>query len=79
MANVQKKIQTLIKESYCIEEVKFDSEIINFFENEAKAAEEQSLYIHPKGITEDIMTAFYSNPQNTTKISNGDFAGSPFK
>jgi hypothetical protein len=59
MGNVQKKISNLIKECYCAEETKIDSDLINFFDTEAKSIEEQAIYIHPKGLGENLMNEFY--------------------
>ena len=78
-ANVLKKIPLLITECYAYEESKLTPEVITFFEKEKTKLEEKKIYVHLKGIGEDLMSSYYRNPENASKIMRDDFTGStPF-
>ena len=79
MQQVQKKMQTLVEESYGHEESKFDASVIAFFEKERTSIEEGTIYLHLKGANEDLMNTYYKDPKNKGKIVRLDYKGSPFK
>jgi len=54
-------------------------EVILFFEKEKAKLEEKKIYVHLKGIGEDLMSSYYRDPANANKIMRDDFTGStPF-
>jgi hypothetical protein len=79
MISVQKKLFDLIDECYKHEEVKFDKDVVKFFEEEKSVIEEQTVHIHQIGIREDLMTTFYRLQNSQQKVAMGNFQGTPFK